>query len=75
MAKFRGLVLSGVEAKFRDQIIIGKLLTRSIRFTFLFTFEVEADLKNSLHDFIIFKKNRAFFIDAIFGMILEKTRK
>ena len=40
LANFRGLVLGGFEAIFRNQILVGKLLTRSIRFTFLWTFGI-----------------------------------
>ena len=49
---FRGLVLGGIEAKFRYQILVGKLLTRSIRFTLLCTFgiEVEKTMENHLVD-------------------------
>ena len=34
---FEGLVLGCIEADFRNQILVGKLLTRSIRLTFLCT--------------------------------------
>ena len=37
LANFQGLVLGCIEADFRKQILVGKLLTRAIRFTILCT--------------------------------------
>ena len=37
LANFRGLVLGGLEARFRNQVLVAKHLTRSTRFTFLCT--------------------------------------
>ena len=61
LANFRGLVLFAIEAKFRNQILVGKLLTRSIRFTFLCTSrpQVSMNFVKNVDDFSQFFKKRA----------------
>ena len=60
-SNFRGLVLFCIDAKFCNKIFVGKLLTRSTRFTCFCTAQTSIFQQNFVKLFRIFRQNFAKF--------------